>query len=554
MPLLSSWTQPTTPTRPRSNGETSPSPTGPSYTWGEALGAGWQFQLALCALCLFAAGALQPLADPDLPIHLAAGEWVVRHRSVPVVEPWAWSRQGGPFQAYSWAIETAYYLILARVGPWGLHILQGIVYVALAGAIVALGSVARWRPWTTIAVCGVQVVVVTAADPYLRPQATLAVVTPLVWALVLRSRDVERLRWELPALLFLSAIVANTHLLIPILLAPCVFLFTDRPRVVLRRMVVPLVIVLGWLLTPYAFQWPAIYRLNFAPNAMVGPPAIIAEYKPGFTLALRGGAVSLLVPVAFLVLPWLAATLLTRVQRLLHGILWLGGALLFVLAARAILVWWLVIIPVVAGGIELLPLPTLRATRRAQRFALIAVAVLFGLKDVDRLSEFRLSEGTPSWRTLPSVNARAMEPIAEWLDCVVRPTARGRLVTTFAFGGYVPWRLPYLSESVDGRTIFPDSVAKAETYFFPSSPNLPLQPWRTSDLAIAPVGFPLATVLDTATGWHRVAVTGDTDGSPTAGLWVTERWWTVAGAVPLPEHPITLSPRPSRPQRPACRG
>jgi hypothetical protein len=509
--------------------------------WREALGSGWRVQIAFFAICLFAAGALAPLADPDLPIHLAAGEWIAHHHAVPFVEVWAWTRPGAPYWTYSWAIETAYYLILVHTGPWGLHALQGLVYVSLGAVIVLLGHVSRWRPWTTIVVAGLQIAVVAGTDPYLRPQAILAIAMPVTWALVLRARDADRLRWELPALTLVSAIVVNTHLLFPILLAPCVMLFTTQPRTVVRRLTVPAALVLGWLLTPYAMEWVAIYKLNFAPNPVIGPPAIIGEYKPGFTSSLMGGITSMLVPVALLVVPWLGAPRFSRVERFLHGLLWLGGALLFALAARAILVWWLLIIPVVAGAIDLLPSPTLDVVRTAQRAALLALAGAFVLSGGDDLYDPWLRAGTVSWRTIPSLTARSMEPIAAWLDCTVRPGARGRLVTTFNLGGYVPWRLPYLSESVDGRTIFPDSVAKAETYFPPNKAKIPLQPWRTADLAIVPVSFPVASVLDTARGWRRVAITSQLDGPASSiGLWVTERWWSTSGRIPLPRQLIPL--------------
>src|SRR5689334_5021109 len=121
-----------------------------SAEWRDELGPLWRIQLLLFAACLFAAGACFPLADPDLPIHLATGEWVLKHHGVPFVEPWAWTRAGAPFQAYSWAIESLYYVVIHRFGPVGLHVLQGLTYIALGAVILVLGWLAKWRPWTTI--------------------------------------------------------------------------------------------------------------------------------------------------------------------------------------------------------------------------------------------------------------------------------------------------------------------------------------------------------------------------------------------------------------------
>ena len=103
--------------------------------WREALGPLWRWQLALIALLLFAAGFSLPFADPDLSIHLATGEWVAKHHAVPFVEPFAWTRPGAPFQAYSWAIELFYFELMKHFGPMGLNVLQGITYVALAAVV-----------------------------------------------------------------------------------------------------------------------------------------------------------------------------------------------------------------------------------------------------------------------------------------------------------------------------------------------------------------------------------------------------------------------------------
>jgi hypothetical protein len=502
------------------------------------------------AACVFAAAAMRSLADPDLPIHLATGEWIVRHRAVPFVEPWAWTRAGAPFYAYSWAIECAYYLILTKVGVWGLHALHALTVLSMCAAVVLLGRVAGWRPWTTIVVAGLQILIVSGAAPYLRPQALLAIAMPLAWALVLRARDRERLTWELPALTLVSAVTANTHLLFPMLAAPVGLLFVQRPRTSSRYASIPAAIVIGWLMSPYALVWGDVFKLYFAPNAVVNPPTPIVEYRPGFTLARSGGLVSLVVPLAFLALPWLVAWRLTPRERLIHGALWLGGAVIFALAARGLLVWWLVIMPAFAVAMNALPSPTIATVRTAQRAAVLALAALLVVDSADDLGDPWLAAGTVSWRTLPSTTAKSMEPIAAWLDCNLQPDARGRLVTTFNLGGYVPWRLPQLSESVDGRTFFPDSVAKAETYFPPNKAKIPLQPWRTADLAIVPLAFPVASVLDTATGWRRVALTSQLNGPASMiGLWVTESWWANAGrkaigtgVVPLPHE---LRPRRS---------
>jgi hypothetical protein len=66
------------------------------------------------------------------------------------------------------------------------------------------------------------------------------------------------------------------------------------------------------------------------------------------------------------------------------------------------------------------------------------------------------------------------------------------------------------------------------------------------------VSYPVAAVLDTATGWRRVAVTADLNGPASMiGLWVRGDWWERGGAVALPAKPLRLFHRPD--QRASCR-
>ena len=517
-------------------------------SWRSTLGSTWRWQIAFVALCLFAFGAAAPLADPDLPIHLATGEWIVRHHAVPFTELWAWTRAGQPYYAYSWAVETVYYLVLAYAGPLGLHAVQGITTVALAASIALLGWAAGWRAWTTIAVALIHVLVASSVVPFLRPQSILLIVTPCIWALVLRARDATALRWELPVLMALSALAANSHLLFPVTAAPCVLLLVQPPTDRKRWLLIPGAIIVGWLLTPYALHWQDVFALNFAPNAlnfapnaMSGPPSPIAEFRPGFSAAVASGMSSLLLCCGLALVPWAVAARSRPVERLVYGALWIAGLVLFALSLRGLAVWWLLIIPTAALAIEALPVPTLPALITAQRAAVLIIFPMLTLSVIDQARDPRVHDGTVITRRLPSISARSMEPIAEWLDCNVQRTVPSRLITTFNYGSYIAWRLPYLSESIDGRTIFADSVARSETYLPPNRPAINYPPWRTADLAIVPFSVPLAAVLDTATGWRRVAITSQLDGKPTMiGLWVTRSWWSRAGLSPIPSYTVPL--------------
>ena len=516
--------------------------------WRDALGRYWRVELYVIAVLLFVAGFSLPFADPDLPIHLATGEWIAKHHAVPFVEPFAWTRPGAPFLAYSWAIELAYYEVMAHVGPLGLSALQGLVYVALAGVMLVLGRAAGWNPWVIILMAAANLIVALGAAPYLRPQSILLLAVPLTWGLVYRSLDTKRLWATLGGLFVIGVVLANTHLLFPVMAAPCVLLLGRMPEQRSRILLVPLAIVAGWLVSPYTTHLVEMFRLYFAPNPLIGPPSGINEYKPGFLMMLTAGNSSLAIAALLTVAPWFVAARIDAKNRALFGVLWLGGLLMFALAVRSLIVWWVVAIPIASALFSLFPPPTVPVVKTAQRAIVPVIFAAVAAAGLETWLDPTLLPGNASMRYLPSTNAKSIESLALWIDCNTRRVP-GRLVTMFNYGGYIPWRLPYLSESIDGRTFFPDSVAKPETYFSPYKGKLQLQPWRTADLAIFPVAFPIATVLDTAKGWHRVAMTSELEGpARMIAVWVTDRWWATAGRSHLPRSvlPVMHSLEPRR--------
>ncbi|MFN2400557.1 MAG: hypothetical protein ABR543_18255, partial [Gemmatimonadaceae bacterium] len=319
-------------------------------SWETQLGPPWRAHLAVWALLVFAAGAMTPLADPDLPLHLAIGEWIVQHRGLPVQEPFSWTRAGAPFYAYSWFMAVLYYWVYSVWGPLGLRVFFGLTLVSSAAAVLMLARAAGWRPWTALFLAMVNVVVLSFVVAALRPQVVLAIAVPLAWASAYRLMDAEKIRWPVAGLVLSSALAANSHLLFPLTASSWILLFTRIPRAKERRRVVAMIggVVLGWLLSPYVLQWPEMFRLNFASNALQAPFSPISEMRPGFLLSFQNAAASL-VALGFTLLPWsLASARLNRRERVAFAASWLIGLLLFSFAARALLVWWLLVIPVVA--------------------------------------------------------------------------------------------------------------------------------------------------------------------------------------------------------------
>jgi hypothetical protein len=87
-----------------------------------------------------------------------------------------------------------------------------------------------------------------------------------------------------------------------------------------------------------------------------------------------------------------------------------------------------------------------------------------------------------------------------------------------------------LSVSIDGRTIFPDSAALPDA--FADHGVAHYGPWRSADLAIVPVTYPVAALLDGDTAWTRIGTAAPAPwapDAPRAGLWVRDAWWRGAG-------------------------
>ena len=487
--------------------------------WRTELGARWPISVGIGLILLFAFGVAAPLADPDLPMHLAMGAWILRHRAVPWVEPFAWTRSGAPYFAYSWLPEVVYQLLYSYAGPVTLRVLHGLTQVATGAAVVWLAYINRWKSWTALILIFLTVLVCAIITRFLRPQGALMPLVLLCWALGLRVLDSSQpVRWAI-ALALAACTAANTHLLFPLTGLPLAVAITRTPVDKRRTLLIGAALVAGWLTTPYGFVWPKVFVLNFGHNPLFDYPTPIVEFTPGFRFAIPDPV--LLSLVVFLALiPWaLKRSDLTPRERSVYGAMWVVGLVGFGLAVRAIVVWWLATLPVIAVLLEKLPRPRTRAHERVLIATMAALPVVLAIKFA-RLDALLGGDITPPARA-------SVEPLAIWLDSHAKPRtgARPRLLTDFGYGSYLTWRLPAYSMSSDGRTIFPDSVALSDAYRFSDEGPIPLGPWRSADLAIEPLSVPIAAVLDTARGWVRLGTVPVRRGVPLgAGLWAREAW------------------------------
>jgi hypothetical protein len=481
------------------------------------------------AVVVFLFGAIRPLADPDLPMHLTIGEWIVRHRAVPFTEPFSWTAIGEPYFAYSWLPQWAYYETFSAFGHYGLRALQGLLVLSSAAAAVLLARVSGRRPSIGVMLAGFNLIVAAFFVAMLRPQAILLVTMPVMWALFTQVATSES-SWKTVLWIFVaSALTANSHLFFPVTLAPAAALWV-RGRLGTRAGVVAtLAVVAGWMTSPYAPHWPSVFLHNFGSHALTRYPSPISEMRPGFVAMLQPplGPMLLLV-TSMLVLPWIVAqSKQSARERLVATAYWVIGAIAFGYAVRLFVVWW--VLSIVSFGAALAWIT--RGSREAPprlliRLVALSACTLLVAAELVRTRELRSLEGSTVDRTLPTFGALPAERIARWLLSNTTPGAQGRIMTSFAYGSYLTWRLPGYSTSIDSRGLQPDSVAAAEAVVSATAQGFPIGPWRAADLAIVPIQFRAAAVLDTAANWRRlVATPGDRIPDDSTALWVRQDWW-----------------------------
>jgi hypothetical protein len=441
-------------------------------------------------------------------------------------------------------MEVSMYALATAAGKIGLRALQGLMTMGAAAAMFVLGRAVRWDPRTTLLMAAVNVFLVGAIVSSVRPQTILFTLIPLAWAFTHTALYASRPRGALIALCLTSAIAVNTHLFFFLTAAPWLLWLADPPRDRRRVLAVVTATVVGWLLTPYLTELPQFLRFGFHSNLLLLPPTPVKEAEPGF-IAMR--AHWALVPIAVFLssIPVIVQPVdRSRRWRVVWGSAWLLGLIGFGLGARLVLVWWMMVLPLAAAALKKIAdylMATEDQARRLWRitavWALCTLLLLtVGPLDVDAWS----FEDPVANRHLAPTRERGLEQIAQWLECNTRPNSRGRVYTVFNYGSALTWRLPRFSMSIDGRTIFPDSVAIAEAYHKPLSTPVNYGPWRSADLAIVPTESAVNDAMRHETGWHQVAIAELFDTS--AALWVTEKWWSAWGVSPVPRYPLSLVP------------
>jgi hypothetical protein len=155
--------------------------------------------LAAISVFLFTLAAFSPhvLGDGDTWSHVATGEWIIAHGSVPHADPFSHSMVGEPWTAHEWLSEVLLSLAF-RLGGWsGIVLLTGVA-AALAALIVGLSAARELRGAPLIATVAIGLSLLTA-NLLARPHV-LALPLAAAWGPGLSPRAIAAARRRLGSL------------------------------------------------------------------------------------------------------------------------------------------------------------------------------------------------------------------------------------------------------------------------------------------------------------------------------------------------------------------
>lgn len=163
--------------------------------------------LALLLLVLLFSAPQRLLGDPDCLWHVAVGEWIVAHRTVPTTDLYSHTFAGAPWIAKEWLSQVLLYGAYALAGWWGV-ILLGAAAIVAAYVMLLQWLLARLTP-TTAVVLTLVAIVLGSVHFIARPHVFILPLL-VVW-LIRLSRAVAAGRAPSPRLALVMAVWANAH-------------------------------------------------------------------------------------------------------------------------------------------------------------------------------------------------------------------------------------------------------------------------------------------------------------------------------------------------------
>jgi hypothetical protein len=392
---------------------------------------------------------IQPVGDWDIWWHIRTGEWIEQEGRLPTTDPFSSYGEGRRWYAYSWLFELLVERLHRQFGLSGILLYRIVLGLTLAVAVHAL--IARREP-RFVRATFLTGLTFFALTPLLQERSwmfslVLYVVT-LGVVLSMREGRGGRAVWLLP---ILYALGANLHVqfLNGLLLlglacaAPVIDLLLRREtladtaatagtRAWWRLVALTGTCAAATLLNPYHVR---LYLVVIELPTQAGVYQLIMELLP---LSFR-------TPQDWAILALFALAVFTLGRRRRLGafeVLLLAGSAYLSFRARRDL--WCVVLASVAVLVGERPeLPASARFRLTWTRMLVVAAgvavVIAGLAWKRQLTESHMREVVAE--RFPEAAARQIEAAGY----------RGRLFSTYGWGGYLIWRLPSCQVALDGR-------------------------------------------------------------------------------------------------------
>ncbi|MFQ5653982.1 MAG: hypothetical protein ACE5GW_04545 [Planctomycetota bacterium] len=249
--------------------------------------------------------ACHPLANNDLPMHLAIGDWILAEGRIPHLDPFSFNGNGEPWVPHEWLAGVLFSGIQRLGGAAGL--------VAAAVGLAALVAGAQRATAARLGVTrgahllwGIPLWLLAGRRLMLRPHLIALGLPFLLWWLLLAGRGRPRLLWGAPLILLLWANVhASFPLGIAIVAAELLLPATGRAASLTTRAAVLMLCLAALLLTPHGVE-------HLLLPLRLGADPVFMEAIQEWASPVGGGEHSAAfrhTPVFALSIPWILLTL-----------------------------------------------------------------------------------------------------------------------------------------------------------------------------------------------------------------------------------------------------
>jgi hypothetical protein len=386
--------------------------------------------------------SLTAVTDNDIWWHLAAGKWILLHKSIPRTDPFSAYGMGKSWEAYSWAFEVPAAWLVTHLGLVGLLLLHCVLVTAVVVALHRLiASLVRDFSLSVL----LTFVAVFAMSGLFTPRPWLLTILFFILELhiVLQVRESQKYR-QLAWLPLISCAWANLHvqfvyglfLLMLVAVEGWWRWWNARCDVLQRRArnlwtLTVIVCFAATLLNPY---FARIYKVAYQLGTMPKVLNLISELGPIPFRSLPDYLLLLVALGAIATLAW------RREVRPFPWALLLWAILCSFRSQRDL--WLLAIVGTVtiAAGLRDQAVPKPRHSLLQSCCVTIGIALLI----VAGYRVFGLSAGKLQQEIAASFPTGAVEFVKE-------KRLAGPLFNDYNWGGYLIWSLPEMPVSIDGR-------------------------------------------------------------------------------------------------------